>query len=147
MNWTTLLRFRKQVEDMAREAVVLAEWEKSQERAAVDQIYKEMDLIAQDIGNVLLEGTDSLLAKERYLWLEALGQRLERHLQTIQGLDAQLVELRQKLKKAYQSRRVVEIVIAKKENEVLMVLARQEQRIHDEMTAHAYTVRSHEEIA
>ena len=28
MNWTTLLRFRKQVEDMAREAVVLTEWEK-----------------------------------------------------------------------------------------------------------------------
>ena len=33
MNWSNLLRFRKQVEEMAREEVTLAEWERSREEA------------------------------------------------------------------------------------------------------------------
>lgn len=45
MNWTTLLRFRKQVEDLAREEVVLAEWEKSQMVSKRDDFMVEMEAV------------------------------------------------------------------------------------------------------
>ncbi|MGD9849765.1 MAG: flagellar export protein FliJ [Nitrospirales bacterium] len=147
MNWTTLLKFRKQVEDMAREAVVLTEWEKSQERAQVDQLHREMDMIVGDLATLLQEGTDSLLTRERYRWMDALRDQLEQQGKKLQLLDEKLLGLREKLKKSYQARRVVELVIEKKEREVFETLARQEQLLHDEMTAHAYSMRRHEEIA
>ncbi|MDR4495565.1 MAG: flagellar export protein FliJ [Nitrospirales bacterium] len=147
MNWTTLLKFRKQVEDMAREAVVLTEWEKSQGRAKVDQLHREMDMIVGDLATLLHEGTDSLFTRERYRWMDVLQKQLEEQGQKIQALDEKLVGLRDKLKKSYQARRVVELVIAKKEREVFESLARQEQQLHDEITAHAYSMRKHEKIA
>lgn len=147
MNWTTLLRFRKQVEDMARESVVLAEWEKSQERAQVDHLHHEMDMVASDLAALLHEGTDSVLTRERYRWMDTLRDHLEEQAQKLHALDEKLIGLREKLKKAYQARRVVELVIEKKEREVFETLARQEQRLHDECTAHAYSMRRHEEIA
>lgn len=147
MNWTTLLKFRKQVEDMAREAVVLTEWEKSQEKMKVEQLGREMERISTDLETLLREGTEGLLTEERYGWMERVSEQLERQGQKIQALDARLVGLREKLKKAYQARRVVELVIEKKEKELLAALARQEQQLHDEISAHAYSMRSHEEIA
>ena len=46
MNWTTLLlKFRKQVEDLAREEVVLAEWEKSQEITQRYELSHEMEMV------------------------------------------------------------------------------------------------------
>ena len=147
MNWTTLLRFRKQVEDMAREAVVLTEWEKSQEAMKVQQLEREIESIAGDLASLLREGTEGILTEERYRWLDILREHLERQVQKIEGLEDKLVGLREKLKKAYQARRVVELVIEKKEKEVFAMLARQEQQLHDEISAHAYSVRNHEEIA
>jgi len=147
MNWTTLLKFRKQVEDMAREAVVLTEWEKSQEGMKVEQLRREMELIVGDLSTLLQEGTDGLITEERYRWMDTVSEQLEHHVQRVQALEAKLVGLREKLKKAYQARRVVELVIEKKEKDLLAALARQEQRLHDELSAHAYSVRSHEEIA
>lgn len=147
MNWTTLLKFRKQVEDMAREAVVLTEWEKSQERAKVDLLCREMDMIVGDLATCLQEGTESLLTRERYRWMDVLREQMEEQEQKLQALEETLVGLREKLRKSFQARRVVELVIEKKEREVFETLARQEQQLHDEITAHAYSMRRHEEIA
>ncbi len=147
MNWTTLLKFRKQVEDMAREAVVLTEWEKSQERAKVNLLYREMDMIVGDLATLWHEGTESLLTRERYRWMDVLRGQLEEQERKLQALDEKLVGLRDKLKKSFQARRVVELVIEKKEREVFETLARQEQQLHDEIPAHAYSMRRHEEIA
>lgn len=147
MNWTTLLRFRKQVEDMAREVVVLTEWEKSQEGMKVEQLRREMESIVGDLSTLLQEGTDGWITEERYRWMDTVSGQLEQQVKKIQALDEKLVGLREKLKKAYQARRVVELVIEKKEKELLAAMARQEQRLHDELSAHAYSVRSHEEIA
>ena len=147
MNWTTLLKFRKQVEDMAREVVVLTEWEKSQESMKVEQLRREMELIVGDLSTLLEEGTDGLIAEERYRWMDTVSEQVEHQVQKVQALEQKLVGLREKLKKAYQARRVVELVIEKKEMDLLAALARQEQRLHDELSAHAYSVRSHEEIA
>ena len=147
MNWTTLLKFRKQVEDMAREVVVLTEWEKSQEGMKEEQLRREMELISEELATRLREGTEGMVTGERYRWLDILSEQLERQREILQALDEKLRGLREKLKKAYQARRVVELVIEKKEQEVLAILARQEQQLHDEYSAHAYSVRSHEEIA
>ena len=128
MNWTTLLRFRKQVEDLAREEVVLAEWEKSQEVAKREDMSREMKVVVSDLEEQIQRGMDTLLAEERYRWLDQLGSAMEARTQHIQQVEATLVALRQKLKKAYHARRVVELVIAKKEAVVLQKVAAQEQR-------------------
>ena len=147
MNWTTLLKFRKQVEDLAREAVVLAEWEKSQEQAKYDDLHQELHHVGFDLEQRLRQGLDTRLAEERYRWIEALGDHLEKHHQTIQAIDQKLKLLRQKLKHAHRTRRVVELIIAKKEDEVLKTMSKREQQLHDEITSHAYSMRNHEEIA
>ena len=100
MNWTTLLRFRKQVEDLAREEVVLAEWEKSQEVTKRSELGQEMKRVVGDLEQQIQSGTDSLYAEERYRWLEQLGTGMEKRTQHIAQLDKSLVELRQKLKKS-----------------------------------------------
>jgi hypothetical protein len=68
------------------------------------------------------------------------------HIQRIQELDRMLVGLRQKLKKAHHARRVVELVIAKKEEEVMQKLAAQEQRLQEDVSAHAYAIYHLEEM-
>ena len=147
MNWTTLLKFRKQVEDLAREAVVLAEWEKSREKAQYDDLHQELQHVGLDLEQRLRQGLDTRFAEERYRWLETLGDHLETRLQAIQTIDQKLKLLRYKLQQAHRSRRVVELIIAKKEDEVMKTLAKKEQQLHDEITAHAYSMRTHEEIA
>jgi hypothetical protein len=62
-------------------------------------------------------------------------------------VEATLVALRQKLKKAYHARRVVELVIAKKEAVVLQKVAAQEQRIQEDLAAHAFATSHIEEMA
>ena len=146
MNWTTLLKFRKQVEDLAREAVVLAEWEKSQEQAIYDDLHQELHHVGSDLEQRLRQGLDTGLAEERYRWIETLGDHLEKHHQAIQAIDQKLKLLRQKLKHAHRARRLVELIIAKKEDEMLKTMAKREQQLHDEITSHAYSMRSHEEI-
>ncbi len=146
MNWTTLLRFRKQVEDLAREEVVLAEWEKSQAASKRDECLVEMDSVAAELEQRLRGGIDNMIAEQRYQWLDRIGSAMELHTQRIQDLDLMLVGLRQKLKKAHHARRVVELVIAKKEQEVMQKVAAQEQRMQEEVSAHAYATYHLEEM-
>ena len=138
MNWTMLLRFRKQVEDLAREEVVLAEWEKSQAVSKREELMVEMDAVAAELEERIRVGVDNMFAEQRYQWLDRIGSAMELHTQRIQDLENGLVGLRQKLKKAYHARRVVELVIAKKEEEVMQKLAAQEQRLQEDVSAHAY---------
>ncbi len=138
MNWTTLLRFRKQVEDLAREEVVLGEWEKSQEVTKRSELGQEMERVVGDLEQQIQSGIDSLYAEERYRWLEQLGTAMEKHTEHVVQLEQSLVALRQKLKKAYHARRVVELVIAKKEAEVLKKVAAQEQRIQEDVSSHKF---------
>jgi len=147
MNWTMLLRFRKQVEDLAREEVVLAEWEKSQAVSKRDELMVEMDTVAAELEQRIRVGIDNMFAEQRYQWLDRIGSAMELHSQRIQDLEHMLVGLRQKLKKGYQARRVGELVIAKKEEEVMQKLAAQEQRLQEDVSAHAYATYHLEEMA
>jgi len=146
MNWTMLLRFRKQVEDLAREEVVLAEWEKSQAVSRREELMVEMDTVAAELDQRIREGIDRMFAEQRYQWLDHIGSAMELYTQRIQDLEHMLVGLRQKLKKAYHARRVVELVIAKKEEEVMQKLAAQEQRLQEDVSAHAYATYHLEEM-
>ena len=138
MNWTTLLRFRRQVEDLAREEVVLKEWEKSQEVSQYHELNKEMETVVTELEQRLQAGMAQMFVEQRYQWLDKIGVSLETQIQRIQGLDTTLVELRQKLKEAYHARRVVELVIAKKEAAVLQKVAYQEQRIQEDLSSHVF---------
>ena len=146
MNWTTLLRFRKQVEDLAREGVVLAEWEKSQEAAKRYELSHEMEGVVTELEEQIQIGIDSLFAEEKYRWLDQLGAAMEERTEEIQRLEETLVGLREKLKKAYHARRVVELVIAKKEAAVLKKVAAQEQRIQEDLSSHAFATCNLEEM-
>jgi flagellar biosynthesis chaperone FliJ len=146
MNWTTLLKFRKQVEDLAREGVVLAEWEKSQEVTTREELSHEMGTVVADLEQQIQIGIDTVFAEERYRWLDQLGTAMEERTQQIQRLEETLLGLREKLKKAYHARRVVELVIAKKEAAVLKKVAAQEQRIQEDVSAHAFATCHLEEM-
>jgi flagellar biosynthesis chaperone FliJ len=146
MNWTTLLKFRKQVEDLAREGVVLAEWEKSQEVTTREELSHEMGTVVADLEQQIQMGIDTVFAEERYRWLDQLGTAMEERTQQIQRLEETLLGLREKLKKAYHARRVVELVIAKKEAAVLKKVAAQEQRIQEDVSAHAFATCHLEEM-
>jgi len=146
MNWTTLLRFRKQVEDLAREEVVLAEWEKSQEFSKRHELGHEMEMVVRDLEQQIQMGIDTLAAEERYRWLDQLGTAMEARMQQIQRLEETLTVLREKLKKAYHARRVVELVIAKKEAAFLKKVAAQEQRVQEDISAHAFATSHLEEM-
>ena len=65
MNWTTLLKFRKQVEDMAREEVVLVEWEKSQAVATRDDLNLEMETVVAEFEQQIQVGIEKLVAEGR----------------------------------------------------------------------------------
>ena len=146
MNWTTLLRYRKQIEDLAREEVVLAEWEKSQEVATRDDLGREMETVVAEFEQHIQGGIESLVAEERYRWLERIGTAMEAHSEQIRRLEKTLEGLRQTLKKAYHARRVVELIIKKKESAVLQKVAAQEQRIQEDLSAHAFATCHLEEM-
>ena len=146
MNWTTLLRFRKQVEDLAREAVVLAEWEKSEEVAKRYDLSREMQTVVAEFEQQIQGGIENLVAEERYRWLEHIGSAMEACTVEIRRLEETLVGLRQTLKKAYHARRVVELVIKKKESAVLQKIAAQEQRLQEDVSAHAFATSHLEEM-
>ncbi len=146
MNWTTLLRFRKQVEDLAREEVVLAEWEKSQIVSKRDDLMVEMEVVASELDQRIRGGIDTMIAEQRYQWLDQISTAIEHQSQQIQIAEAKLVDLRATLKKAHHARRVVELVIAKKEEEVMQKVATQEQQMQEDVTAHAYATSQLEEM-
>lgn len=146
MNWTTLLRFRKQVEDLAREEVVLAEWEKSQIVSKRDDLMVEMEVVASELDQRIRGGIDTMIAEQRYQWLDQISTAIEHQSLQIQIAETKLVDLRATLKKAHHARRVVELVIAKKEEEVMQKVATQEQQMQEDVTAHAYATAQLEEM-
>ena len=146
MNWTTLLRFRKQVEDLAREEVVLAERGKSQIVSKRDDLMLEMEVVATELDQRIREGIDNMIAEQRYQWLDQISTAIEQQSQQIQIAEANLVDLRATLKKAHHARRVVELVIAKKEQVVMQKVATQEQQMQEDVTAHAYATSQLEEM-
>ncbi|WP_447962294.1 hypothetical protein [Nitrospira sp. Ecomares 2.1] len=146
MNWTTLLRFRKQVEDLAREEVVLAEWEKSQISSKRDDLMVEMEAVATELEQRIRVGIDNMIAEQRYQWMDRISIAIEQQSQHIQEVEDKLADLRATLKKAHHARRVVELVIAKKEEEVMQKIATQEQQIQEDVTAHAYAISHLEEM-
>lgn len=146
MNWTSLLRFRKQVEDLAREEVVLAEWGKSQIVSKRDDLMVEMEAVATELEQRIRGGIDTMIAEQRYEWLDRISTAIEQQSQLIHNAEAKLVDLRATLKKAHHARRVVELVIAKKEEEVMQKIASQEQQVQEDVTAHAYATSHLEEM-
>ncbi|MBA3968138.1 MAG: flagellar FliJ family protein [Nitrospirales bacterium] len=146
MNWTTLLRFRKQVEDLAREEVVLAEWRKSQIRSKRDDLMVEMEAVATELEQRIRVGIDNMIAEQRYQWMDRISTAIEQQSQQIQDVEDKLASLRATLKKAHHARRVVELVIAKKEEEVMQKVATQEQQMQEDVTAHAYAASHLEEM-
>ncbi|GJL66984.1 MAG: hypothetical protein NPIRA05_19550 [Nitrospirales bacterium] len=138
MNWTTLLRFRKQVEDIIREEVMFAELEKSREESNTQQLRTEIDHLAVSLERSLQTGVDTIFAEQRFRWLDETGGRLEMQAMKMQEIDRKLGELRKRLQAAHHARRVVEIVIEKKEAAYMKKLAKQEQTMMEEATAHKH---------
>ena len=147
MNWTSLLRFRMQVEDVVREEVFMAELEKTKEESKREQLRGEMDRLAVDIDQSFQVGVNSVFVEQRFRWLEETGNNLEKQAQRIQKIDGKLEELRIRLRKAHHARRVVEIVIAKKEAAYMKKLAYQEQALLEEATAHKHVLSQRGEVA
>ncbi|MCA9471626.1 MAG: flagellar FliJ family protein [Nitrospirales bacterium] len=138
MNWSTLLRFRKQVEDVIREEVVMAELEQSREETKTAQLRSEMNRLSEDIDRSLRTGISTIFLEQRFRWLEESGSALEVQANCMQEWNRKLAELRKRLKAAYHARRIVEIVIEKKETAYMRKLARDEQMLMEEVTAHKY---------
>ncbi|MGB0909401.1 MAG: hypothetical protein ACPGYT_03490 [Nitrospirales bacterium] len=147
MNWTTLLRYRIQVEDVIREEVMMAELEKSKQESSRVHARNEMDRIAIDLDRSLQSGVESVFAEQRFGWLEETGVFLERQVKRIYEIDGKLEALRARLRQAHHARRVVEIVIEKKEAAYMKKLAQQEQVQMEEVTAHKHVSLSTEELA
>ena len=138
MNWSTLLRFRKQVENVIREEVMFAEMEKSREESKTVQLRSEMNRLSEDIDQSLRTGVNTIFLEQRFKWLEENGGLLEAQSDRVQEMDRKLTELRKRLKMAHHARRIVEIVIEKKESAYMRKLAKQEQEMMEEATAHKY---------
>ncbi len=146
MNWTTLLRFRKQVEDVIREEVLMAEFEKTQEESKQEGIREEMNHIAIELDRSLRDGVEVVFAEQRFRWLEETGGILEHRATRLQEVQQKLGQLRNRLQQAYHARRVVEIVIEKKEAAYVKKVAKQEQILIDEITAHKKVMAQQEEV-
>ena len=138
MNWSTLLRFRKQVEDVIREEVIFAEMERSREESKTVQLRSELNRLSEDIDQSLRTGVNTIFLEQRFRWLEENGSLLEAQANRMQEMDRKLAELRNRLKMAHHARRIVEIVIEKKESAYMRRLAKQEQVMLEEATAHKY---------
>jgi len=145
MNWSNLLRYRKQVEDLAREELVLTQWEKSREQAKREGWQRDMQTVALDLERNLRSGIDTSFAEQRFRWLEEVGHRLEEQTSRLHVLDHRIEMMREKVRKTHHARRVVEMVIAKKEEELLHEMAKREQREMEESIAHRYAMKSEKE--
>lgn len=77
MNWKTVIRFRKQVENMAREELALAEWEKSQVNAKREILRQDMRTLSSELEECLQRGVSQTFADQRFQWIEDTGQVLE----------------------------------------------------------------------
>ena len=133
MNLGNVVRFRKQVEDLIKEELALAEWEKSQEKAKEQGLRQDMLQLAHELEQDLPNGVNGAFAAERYRWLEETGQTLERQAESINRQEEKIAGLQDKLKMAYQERRVLELIMAKQHALRKKRYARIEQQEQDDL--------------
>ena len=133
MNLGNVIRFRKQVEDLIKEELALAEWAKSQEMAKERGLRQDMDQLASELEQKLPHGVSGAYAAERYRWLEETGQTLERQAEAIKQHDEKIAGLQDKLKEAHQGRRVIELIMAKEQAKQKQRYTRIEQREQDDL--------------
>jgi len=133
MNLGNVVRFRKQVEDLIKEELALAEWAKSQEKAKEQGLRQDMDRLARELEQKLPHGVSGAYAAERYRWLEQAAQMLERHAESIKRHEDTIAGLQSKLQEAYQARRIIEIIMAKDQASHHKRLHRIEQREQDDL--------------
>ena len=135
MNWKTVIRFRKQVENMAREELALAEWEKSQVNAKREILRQDMRTLSSELEECLQRGVSQTFADQRFQWIEDTGQVLEQLGDREQGWNQKISGLRDKLREAHQSRRIIEIMAARKHGVLKKKMAHIEQMEQDEAAA------------
>jgi flagellar export protein FliJ len=133
MNWGTIVRFRKQVEDMIKEELALAEWEKSQEISKQEILQADLETISLELERNLPHGIAGSFTEERYRWLEETSQRLERQALVLGVQEKKIAELQDKLKDAYHSRRIIEMIMTKKHADRQQRIMKHEQKEQDDL--------------
>ena len=135
MNWGNIVRFRKQVEDMIKEELALAEWQKSQEITKQQVLREDLETISTELERNLPHGIEGAFTEERYRWLEETSQRLERQGQVIGERQKKVEELQDKLKDAYHARRIIEMIMTKQQEDRQQRLVKHDQQEQDELAA------------
>lgn len=135
MNWGNIVRFRKQVEDMIKEELALAEWGKSQEITKQEILREDLETISSELERNLPHGIEGAFTQERYRWMEETSQRIERQAQVIGQREKIIEELQDKLTDAYHERRMIEMVMTKQQNERQHRILTHEQREQDDLSA------------
>lgn len=138
MNWNSLIRFRKQVEDMIREELSLAEWKKSQEEARREALQQDMHTISLELARHLEMGVGKVFANQRFDWLEDHAKALERLTRELKLQEEKIASLRDKLREAHQARRTVEMIHQRKQSVRVKIQARKEQEFQDETSLLRY---------
>lgn len=90
--------------------------------------------IFQELEENLPDGVGQLFACERFKWPEDIAETLERLALTISEREKRIDGLRNKVREAYQARRMVEIGQGRKENIQRRQVARLEHTMHDDAT-------------
>ncbi len=135
MNWGNIVRFRKQVEDMIKEELALAEWGKSQEITKQHILREDLRTISAELERNLPHGIAGAFTEERYRWLEETSRRLECQARVIEEREKKIAELQDKLKDAYHARRTIEMIMTKQQIDRRQRMMKYEQSEHDELAS------------
>ena len=135
MNWGNIVRFRKQVEDMIKEELAIAEWGKSQEITKQEILQDDLRTISTELERNLPHGIAGAFTVERYRWMEETSQRIERQSQVLGEREKKIEELQDKLKDAYHQRRIIEMIMTKQQTEQQQRILKYEQSEQDELAA------------
>ena len=133
MNWGNIVRFRKQVEDMIKEELALAEWGKSQEITKHEILQEDLQTISAELERNLPHGIAGAFTEERYRWLEETSQRIERQAHVLGEREKKIEALQDKLRDAYHERRTIEMLMTKQQAERIQRIQKNEQREQDEL--------------
>ena len=114
------------------------QWQRSHQESALEGLQVEMHRTAYELERNLKAGVGKVYTEQRYQWLEQIGLQVESKSQELEKLDQNLSGLRKKLQKAYHARRVVEIVMARKEEALMQDIAKREQRLMEEAVANKF---------
>jgi len=134
MNWSSIVRFRKQVEDMIKEELALAVWEKSQEITKQQILQEDLDTISLELERNLPHGIGGAFTEERYRWLEETSQRVERQAHVLKEREKKIETLQEKLQQAYHERRIIEMIMTKQETQRQHQRMKYEQQEQDELS-------------